>query len=120
MINDTFGDDGMKKGKFIVFEGLDGSGKGTQTALLEKHIKQSGGKVYLTAEPTIFSTGGMIRDALGGFTDRDAYELSAMFLTVFLARRRVRKTSSATIEATATRQTISSSETGEAAYCDRT
>ncbi len=81
MINDTFGDDGMKKGKFIVFEGLDGSGKGTQTALLEKHIKQSGGKVYLTAEPTIFSTGGMIRDALGGFTDRDAYELSAMFLT---------------------------------------
>lgn len=67
-------------GKFIVIEGLDGSGKGTQIALLEKYIKEKGGQVYVTAEPTVSSTGGMIRDALGGLVQRDAYELSALFL----------------------------------------
>lgn len=70
----------MSKGKLIVFEGLDGSGKGTQIALLEKEMKKRGRKVYVTAEPTSSSTGGMIRDALGGFVRRDAFELSALFL----------------------------------------
>ena len=71
----------IKKGKFIVFEGIDGSGKGTQIDLLVKEIKRQGGSVVQTAEPTNTSTGGMLRDALGGFVRRDAYELSAMFLT---------------------------------------
>lgn len=70
----------MKKGKFIVLEGLDGSGKGTQISRLSEYIKKSGGQAYITAEPTASSTGGMIRDALGGFVQRDAYELSALFL----------------------------------------
>ena len=70
----------MKKGKFIVLEGLDGSGKGTQISRLDEYIKKSGGQAYITAEPTASSTGGMIRDALGGFVKRDAYELSALFL----------------------------------------
>ncbi len=70
----------MKRGKLIVFEGLDGSGKGTQIDLLVKEMKNQGRMVYQTAEPTSSSMGGMIRDALGGFVKRDAYELSAMFL----------------------------------------
>ena len=70
----------MKKGKLIVFEGLDGSGKGTQTELLVNYLRERGKKVCLTAEPTASSTGGIIRDALGGLTPRDAYELSAMFM----------------------------------------
>ena len=70
----------MKKGKLIVFEGLDGSGKGTQIQLLADEMKKEGRTVYLTAEPTFSSTGGMIRDVLGGFVKRDAYELSALFL----------------------------------------
>ncbi len=70
----------MKKGKLIVFEGLDGSGKGTQIQLLADEMKKEGRTVYLTAEPTSSSTGGMIRDVLGGFVKRDAYELSALFL----------------------------------------
>ncbi len=70
----------MNKGKLIVFEGLDGSGKGTQIKLLADEMKKEGRTVYLTAEPTSSSTGGMIRDVLGGFVKRDAYELSALFL----------------------------------------
>ncbi len=70
----------MEKGKFIVFEGLDGSGKGTQINLLVEEMKKRGRRVYRTAEPTESSTGGMIRDALAGFVKRDEYELSALFL----------------------------------------
>ncbi len=68
------------RGKFIVFEGIDGSGKGTQIDLLVQEMKKQGRQVYRTAEPTNTSTGGMLRDALGGFVRRDAYELSALFL----------------------------------------
>lgn len=70
----------IRKGKFIVLEGIDGSGKGTQIDLLVKEMRKQGRRVYQTAEPTSTSTGGMLRDALGGFVRRDAYELSAMFL----------------------------------------
>ena len=70
----------MNKGKFIVFEGIDGSGKGTQINILVEEMKRQGRTVYQTAEPTNSVTGGILRDALGGFTDRNAYEMSAMFL----------------------------------------
>ena len=70
----------MNKGKFIVFEGIDGSGKGTQINILVEEMKSQGRTVYQTAEPTNSVTGGILRDALGGFTDRNAYEMSAMFL----------------------------------------
>lgn len=69
-----------KRGKFIVLEGIDGSGKGTQLDLLVKEMRAQGRKVFQTAEPTNTSTGGMLRDALGGYVRRDAYEMSAMFL----------------------------------------
>ncbi len=69
-----------KKGKFIVFEGLDGSGKGTQIKLLIEEMQKQGRTVFQTAEPTVSSVGGIIRDTLGGFQQRDAYELSALFL----------------------------------------
>lgn len=70
----------IKRGKFIVFEGLDGSGKGTQINLLVQEMQKQGRKVFQTAEPTVSSVGGIIRDTLGGFQERDAYELSALFL----------------------------------------
>lgn len=70
----------MKKGKFIVLEGLDGSGKGTQISLLADYLRREGHSVYLTAEPTTSSVGGIIRDTLGGFAEHSEWELSALFL----------------------------------------
>ena len=40
-----------ERGKFIVIEGLDGSGKTTQINKLEKHLKSKGLKVLVTKEP---------------------------------------------------------------------
>ncbi len=68
------------RGKLIVVEGLDGSGKGTQITRLTDYIRQQGQKVHRTAEPTDSVTGGLLRDALGGLVQRDVYELSALFL----------------------------------------
>lgn len=68
-----------KSGKFIVIEGLDGSGKTTQINRLAAYLKDRGHKVYLTAEPTVSTSGGMLRDALGGVTQKTPCELAAMF-----------------------------------------
>ncbi|MBR6534305.1 MAG: dTMP kinase [Clostridia bacterium] len=40
-----------KRGKFIVLEGLDGSGKTTQINKLERHLKNKGLEVIVTKEP---------------------------------------------------------------------
>jgi len=71
----------MKKGRFIVFEGIDGSGKSTQIDLLAKKLESEGRKVFRTAEPTQYTTGGLIRDALAGNYKRTPEELAAMFLS---------------------------------------
>jgi dTMP kinase len=59
----------MKKnnfvGKFIVFEGLDGSGQSTQVNLLKKLLEEKSKKVIATKEPTLDSQSGKkIREAL--------------------------------------------------------
>ncbi len=72
--------DNNKRGKFIVLEGLDGSGKGTQLALLSRALTDMGVAVHETAEPTHSSTGGLIRDALAGLQTRTPQELAALFL----------------------------------------
>lgn len=69
-----------KKGRFIVFEGIDGSGKSTQISLLEKSLLSLGHRVYKTAEPTETAVGGLIRDTLAGATERSTAELAALFL----------------------------------------
>ena len=69
-----------KRGRFIVIEGIDGSGKSTQISLLAKKLTEEGRKVYTTAEPTISLTGGMLRDALRGVTQHTTCEIAAMFL----------------------------------------
>lgn len=49
---------------FIVFEGIDGSGKGTQIALLEKRLKEMGRTVYTTMEPSKSEIGTLLRRVL--------------------------------------------------------
>ena len=52
-------------GKFIVIEGLDGSGKSAQVDLLIDYLKQKGKEVIITKEPTIDSESGRkIKQAL--------------------------------------------------------
>ncbi len=67
-------------GKFIVIEGLDGSGKSTQIRLLEQRLRALGRRVAVTAEPTASATGGLVRDALSGFTPRTGTEIAALFM----------------------------------------
>ncbi len=63
----------MKKGKLIVFEGLDGSGKSTQAARVAEYLNGPAQKlvfgykgVHLTKEPTTNLIGGLIRSRLNG------------------------------------------------------
>ena len=67
-------------GKFIVIEGLDGSGKTTQLNALARNLRALGYAVAETAEPTASTTGGLARDALSGFTPRTGAEIAALFM----------------------------------------
>jgi dTMP kinase len=69
-----------QRGRFIVFEGIDGAGKTTQIAWLEAKLRAEGRRVMVTAEPTVSVTGGLLRDALGGISKRTAGEMAAMFV----------------------------------------
>ncbi len=68
------------RGKFIVFEGLDGAGKTTQIKLLAEKIRREGSEVFVTAEPTGFETGREIREVLAGKIRKNPFELAAMFV----------------------------------------
>ena len=69
-----------QRGKFIVFEGIDGAGKTTQINRLAERLRAEGRRVLVTAEPTVSVTGGLLRDALGGISSRTAGEMAAMFV----------------------------------------
>lgn len=74
----------MKKniysGKFIIIEGLDGSGQSTQTELLNKFLSKKGLQVITTKEPTINSEAGKkIRKALTGEINLEALEFQKLF-----------------------------------------
>lgn len=68
------------RGRFIVFEGIDGAGKTTQITRLAEKLRAEGRRVLVTAEPTLSVTGGLLRDALGGISKRTAGEMAAMFV----------------------------------------
>ena len=69
-----------ERGKFIVFEGIDGAGKTTQINLLANYLREEGRAVYCTAEPTETVSGGLLRDALSGASRRTVCEMAAMFV----------------------------------------
>ncbi len=68
------------RGRFIVFEGIDGSGKTTQAKMLAKSLEERGIKVVLTAEPTALPTGRALREALGGNVKKSECEMAVLFV----------------------------------------
>ena len=70
----------MSRGKFIVFEGIDGAGKSTQVELLKENLAKMGRSVSLTAEPTSLESGRAIRRALSGEEKKSECEMAAMFV----------------------------------------
>ena len=70
----------MNQGKFIVFEGIDGSGKTTQARMLAEYLEKNGRKPSLTAEPTTLPTGLALREALGGKIKRTECQMAVMFV----------------------------------------
>lgn len=68
-----------KKGSFIVFEGIDGSGKTTQINLLKQKIESLGIKCLGTREPSDGPIGAMIRQCLTGRMQMDEAALAALF-----------------------------------------
>lgn len=67
------------KGKFIVFEGTDGSGKSTQMKMAGSFLKSKGIDCILTHEPTDSPFGTLLRACLTGRIDADEYTIAAMF-----------------------------------------
>lgn len=61
----------MNKGKFIVFEGIDGSGKSTQIKLLTQYLKEKGVSLYTTREPTDSPFGALAHQCMTGRIDTD-------------------------------------------------
>jgi len=51
----------VKRGSFVAFEGIDGSGKSTQVAALAEALASAGARVLATREPTAGATGRRIR-----------------------------------------------------------
>lgn len=54
------------KGKFIVIEGIDGSGTSTQSQLLFDYLNNQGNKSHLTYEPSSGPIGNLIREIFKG------------------------------------------------------
>lgn len=67
------------RGKFIVFEGPDGSGKSTQLALFAEHLEKSGVAVVTEREPTGETIGALVRRVLSGELPYEAETLALLF-----------------------------------------
>ncbi len=70
----------MRKNLFIALEGIDGSGKSTQSKLLAEELKRMGHKVYTTFEPTDSYIGSIIRDILKGKRQADELTIAGLFV----------------------------------------
>ncbi len=71
----------MTRGKFIVFEGIDGSGKSTHAVLLKERLEKEGYRVYLTREPTEGEAGVLLRRLLTGKADLPEQAIAGLFMT---------------------------------------
>ena len=76
-------------GKFIVLEGLDGSGKGTQTELLRETLEAEGRRVRVIEFPDYASEGSaLVRMYLAGHLGADPADTNAYAASMFFAADR--------------------------------
>lgn len=68
-----------EKGKFIVFEGIDGSGKSTQIRMLSAYLAEKGIRCYETREPTDSPFGAMVHSCMTGRIQTDERAIAALF-----------------------------------------
>jgi dTMP kinase len=68
------------KGKFIVFEGIDGCGKTNQIDLLKKGLKKQGVEAVFTREHTVGWIGRMIDEVVRGERELDPQALQLLFV----------------------------------------
>lgn len=71
--------DDQRTGRFIVFEGIDGSGKSTQIKKISNRLKSIGLDVYTTVEPTDGPVGVLIRQMLSGKVPVDQRTIASLF-----------------------------------------
>ena len=69
-----------QKGKFIAFEGIDGSGKSTQIRRLGKHLSSKGLRCYETREPTDSPIGSLIHQVMTGRIAADHKVIASLFV----------------------------------------
>lgn len=70
----------LNKGFFIVFEGIDGSGKSTQIRILKKRLTELGIKNYETKEPTDSPIGSLIHQIMTGRIVADNKVIAGLFV----------------------------------------
>ncbi len=68
------------RGKFIVFEGIDGSGKSTQIKKLAENLAKRGIDCEQTLEPTYGLVGGVLHDILSGKIKADPKVTASLFV----------------------------------------
>jgi dTMP kinase len=68
------------KSLYIVFEGIDGSGKSTQINLLKQRLENRGLEVLVESEPTNNPVGEMIQDVMTGKITLSSESIAALFL----------------------------------------
>lgn len=68
------------KGKFIVFEGIDGSGKSTQMKLLSQYLAGRSVPNICTHEPTDSPFGRLVHACMKGSVDTGEHTIAAMFV----------------------------------------
>lgn len=67
------------KGALFTFEGIDGSGKGTQILRLKDALLERGYDVLVTKEPTDGPCGSLVHQAMTGRLDLDEASIAALF-----------------------------------------
>ena len=70
----------ISRGRFIAFEGIDGSGKSTQIELLSNKLKEKGIYCYTTMEPTDSPIGSLIHQIMTGRIKTDNKVIAGLFV----------------------------------------